>query len=260
MSQAQRPPQLLLQHHLKALKLPVFLREHAKLAAQCATDQADYATFLLRLSELELLERERKGCERRIKQARFPANKALDNFDFSVTPSLNKKQVLELARGEWIDQKENVIFLGNPGCGKSHLAMALGRVACQRGYKVRFFTAAGLINALVEARNEKNLLRLQAQLAKVQVLIVDELGYVPFSKTGAELLFEIFSQRYECESIIVTSNLPFEEWTTVLESERLTGALLDRLTHRVHILPIEEGSYRLAQSREKKRQRKEERK
>ncbi len=141
MSKAQQPPQLLLQHHLKALKLPVFLREHAKTATQCAQDKADYPTFLLRLSELELLERERKGCERRIKQATFPANKAIDNFDFAAAPSLNKKQILELARCEWIDRKENAIFLGNPGCGKTHLAIALGMAACQRGYKARFFTA-----------------------------------------------------------------------------------------------------------------------
>jgi len=256
MKRSQDKPQILLDHHLKALKLPVFLRERAKVATQCVTDKADYADFLLRLSEQELLERERKGTERRIKAARFPAPKSLDDFDFLAAPSLNKKMVLELARCEWIDKRENAIFLGNPGTGKTHLAIALGLSACQRGYKVRFFTAAGLVTALVEARNEKSLLRLQTQLTKIHLLIVDELGYVPFSKTGAELLFEIFSQRYESASTIVTSNLPFEEWTSVFESERLTGALLDRLTHRVHILPIEEESYRLAQS--KQRQRKEE--
>lgn len=154
-----------------------------------------------------------------------------------------------MARCEGIDQKENLILLGNPGTGKTHLAVALGVAACRRGYAVRFFTGAGLVNALVEARNEKALLRLQGQRAQAPLLILDELGYVPFSKTGAELLFEIISQRYERGSLIVTSNLPFEEWTSVLESERLTGALLDRLTHRVHILPIEGESYRLAQSK-----------
>jgi DNA replication protein DnaC len=256
MKRSQDKPHILLDHHLKALKLPVFLRERTKVATQCVTDKADYAEFLLRLSEQELLERERKGTERRIKAARFPAPKSLDDFDFLAAPSLNKKMVLELARCEWIDKRENAILLGNPGTGKTHLAIALGLSACQRGYKVRFFTAAGLVTALVEARNEQSLLRLQTQLTKIQLLIVDELGYVPFSKTGAELLFEIFSQRYESGSTIVTSNLPFEEWTSVFESERLTGALLDRLTHRVHIMPIEEESYRLAQS--KTRGRKEE--
>jgi len=246
-------PQVLLEHHLKALRLPVFLNEHPKVAAQCAADKADYAMFLLRLSEAELLERERKGAERRIKAARFPTAKSLDDFDFLAAASVNKKQVLELVRCEWIDQRENVILLGNPGTGKTHLAIALGLAACRRGYHVRFFTGAGLVNAMVEARNEKELLRLQSKLAKAQLLIVDELGYVPFSKTGAELVFEIISQRYERGSLIVTSNLPFEEWTGVLGSERLTGALLDRLTHRVHILPIEGDSYRLAQSKSRRK-------
>ncbi len=252
MKRSQDTPQILLDHHLKALKLPVFLRERGKIAAQCSADKADYTDFLFRLSEQELLERERKGTERRIKTARFPAPKSLDDFDFLSAPSVNKHKVVELTRCEWIDKRENVIFLGNPGTGKTHLAIALGVSACQRGYNTRFFTAAGLVNALVEARSEKSLLRLQGQLAKIPLLIVDELGYVPFSKTGAELLFEVFSQRYERGSVLITSNLPFEEWTSVLESERLTGALLDRLTHRVHILPIEEESYRLGQSKRRK--------
>ena len=250
--QQPEPPALLLAHHLKALRLPVFLREHPKTAAQCAADRADYPTFLLRLAELELLERERKGTERRIKAARFPAAKSLDDFDFAAAAKINKALVLELARGEWIERRENVILIGNPGTGKTHLAIALGLAACRRGRAVRFFTAAGLVNALVEARSEKALLRLQAQLAKVELLIVDELGYVPFSRTGAELLFELLSQRYEQGSVVVTSNLPFEEWTGVLGSERLTGALLDRLTHRAQILLIEGDSYRLAHSRRRR--------
>lgn len=245
-------PEVLLEHHLKALRLPVFLREYRKVAAQSAIDRADYAQFLLRLSEQELIEREHRGTERRIKAAQFPARKTLDDFDFEATASLNKKQVLELARCGWLDDRENLIFMGNAGTGKTHLSLALGMAACQRGYGVRFVTAAGLVNSLVEARNDKALLKLQRQLAKIPLLIVDELGYLPFSKTGSELLFEIFSQRYERGSILVTTNLPFDEWTSVLGSERLTGALLDRLTHRVHILSIEEPSYRLAQSKRRR--------
>jgi DNA replication protein DnaC len=256
MKRSQDKPQVLLEHHLKALKLPVFLNEYGKIAAQCADDRADYSQFLLRLSEAELLERERKGAERRTKAAKFPTAKSLDDFDFLAAPSVNKKEILELVRCEWIDRRESVVLLGNPGVGKTHLAIALGASACQRGYNVRFFTGAGLVNVLAEAREEKALLRLQAKLAKAHLLIIDELGYVPFSKTGAELIFEIISQRYERGSVIVTSNLPFEEWTSVFGSERLTGALLDRLTHRVHILAIEGESYRLTQSTARRKRRK----
>ena len=167
-------------------------------------------------------------------------------------PSLNKALVLELARCEFLNRKENLLFLGNSGTGKSHLALALGLVACQRGHRVRFTTAAALVSELIEARDEKHLLRFQKQLAAYELLIVDELGFVPLSKTGAELLFEIFSQRYERASVLVTSNLPFHEWTEVFGSERLTGALLDRLTHHVHLLEMNGDSYRLKQSRRKR--------
>jgi DNA replication protein DnaC len=191
--------------------------------------------------------------DRRIRAAKFPMVKGLDSFDFTAIPSLNKMLVMELARGEYILRRENIIALGNSGTGKSHVALALGLAACQRGMAVGFTTAAGLVHQLMEARDEKRLLRLQSQLAAHKLLIVDELGYVPLSPTGAELLFEVFSQRYERGSIIVTSNLPFEEWTSIFGSERLTGALLDRLTHHVHILELNGDSYRLKQSKSRRR-------
>ncbi len=237
-------PQLLLQHHLKALKLPTFLREYDKVARQCAAEGVDHPGYLLRLAEQELIDR-----ERRIREARFPTVKSLESFDFTAIASLNKPLVLELARGEYITRRENIIALGNSGTGKTHIALALGLAACQHGLSVAFTTAATLVHQLIEARDEKRLLRLQQQLAKVKLLIVDELGFVPLSKSGAELLFEIFSQRYERGSILVTSNLPFEDWTEVFGSERLTGALLDRLTHHVHILEMNGESYRLNQSK-----------
>ena len=242
-------PQVLLAHHLKALKLPTFLREHDKLARQCAAQGVDHLTYLLRLAELELLDRERRLVERRIRQARFPAVKSLDSFDFAAIPSLNKMLVLELARGEYVERRENVIALGNSGTGKSHVALGLGLAACQKGLTVGFTTAAALVHELLEARDERRLLRLQKQLAGYKLLIIDELGYVPLSTTGAELLFEVFSRRYERGSVLVTSNLPFDEWTSVLGAERLTGALLDRLTHHVHILEMNGDSYRLKASR-----------
>ena len=231
-------PQVLLAHHLKTLKLPTFLREYDKLARQCATEGADHVRYLVRLTELELIDRERRMVERRIRQARFPAVKSLDSFDFKAIASLNKMLVLELARCEYVERRENIIALGNSGTGKTHIALGLGLAACQKGLSVGFLTAAALVHELMEARDEKRLLRLQKQLAKYHLLIIDELGFVPLSKTGAELLFEVFSQRYERGSILVTSNLPFDEWTEIFGSERLTGALLDRLTHHVHILEM----------------------
>src|SRR6187455_2063291 len=246
-------PQVLLAHHLKALKLPTFLREHDKLARQCAAEGVDHPTYLLRLAELELLDRERRLVERRIRQARFPAVKSLDSFDFAAIPALNKMLVLELARGEYVGRRENVIALGPSGTGKTHVALGLGLAACQKGLSVGFTTAAALVHELLEAREERRLLRLQKQLAAYRLLIVDELGYVPLSPSGAELLFEVFSRRYERGPVIVTSNLPFDEWTSVFGSERLTGALLDRLTHHVHILTMNGDSYRLRQSAGRRR-------
>jgi DNA replication protein DnaC len=250
---SQGTPQVLLAHHLKQLRLPTVLREYDKVARECARDGVDHPRYLLRLLELELIDRERRLVERRIRQARFPATKSLDSFAFTAIPSLNKMLVLELARCEYILRRENIIALGNSGTGKSHVALGLGLAACQRGFSVVFTTAAQLVHRLMEARDEKRLLRLQRELQAARLLIIDELGYVPLSPTGAELLFEVFSQRYEHGSTIVTSNLPFEEWTSVFGSERLTGALLDRLTHHVHILTMNGESYRLTQSTARRR-------
>ena len=242
-------PQILLAHHLKALKLPTFLREHEKLARQCAAEGVDHTRYLQRLAELELIDRERRLVERRIKVARFQAVKSLDSFQFTAIPSLNKSLVLELARCAYVEGRENIIALGNSGTGKTHIAIALGLAACQKGLSVGFVTASTLVHDLLEARDERRVQKLKRSLAAYKLLIIDELGYVPLSSTGAELLFEVFSERYERGSTIVTSNLPFDEWTSVFGSERLTGALLDRLTHHVHILEMNGESYRLRQAR-----------
>ena len=240
---------LLLEHHLKCLKLPTILREYASLASSCTADRSDYPTYLLRLCERELLDRERRAAERRIKAARFPVLKTLDSFDFTVQPSINQTLVRELTSGQYIDKKENVLLVGNSGTGKTHLATALGFTACAQGRRVRFFTVSGLVTALMEAREERQLERMLRNLQRHDLLVLDELGYVPFSKAGAELLFEVVSRAYERQSLIVTTNLPFENWPEVCGSERLTGAMLDRLTHRVHILEANGESYRLRQSR-----------
>ena len=186
------------------------MREYDKVARHCAQEGLDCSRYLFRLCELEVLDREQRAVERRIKAARFPVVKSLETFEFRAIPSVNKRLVLELARSEYLDRRENVLALGNSGTGKTHLALALGLAACQKGYRVRFTTAAALVN---------------------------------------ELLFEIFSQRYEQASTLVTSNLPFNEWTEIFGSERLTGALLDRLTHHVHILELNGESYRLEHSK-----------
>ena len=164
--------------------------------------------------------------------------------------------MLELARCEWIDRRENVIALGPSGTGKTHAALGLGLAACQKGMPVAFTTAAALVNEMLEARDERRLLRLQKQLAAVKLLIIDELGFVPLSKTGAELLFELISQRYERGSTMITSNLSFDEWTSTFGTEPLTGALLDRLTHHGTILEMNGDSYRLARSRARKAEQK----
>jgi len=236
---------VLLHHHLKALRLPTVGSECEKVARQAAADNVDHLSYLLQLLELELLDREKRAAERRLKAAKFPTMKSLENFDFSARPSVNKMLVAELVRCEFIDKRENVLLVGNPGTGKSHLATALAAEACARGYKVRFYRATELVTTLIEARDERSFLRLKGQLAKLDLLVLDELGYVPASKVGAELLFDVISTAYERTSLIVTTNLPFESWTEVLGSERLTGATLDRLTHRCRIIETKGESYRL---------------
>ncbi len=253
MNKLETKSMVLLAHHLKALKLPTMGAECEKVAARAAKDNADHQAFLLQLCELELLERERKAAERRLKAARFPNHKLLDEFDFTARPSVNKPLVLDLAKGEYLDRRENVLLVGPSGTGKTHLATALGVAACGQGRKVRFFRVTELITLLQEAKEERQLLRLRQQLAKLDLLIPDELGYVPASKAGAELLFDVIATAYERYSLIVTTNLPFENWTEVLGSERLTGAALDRLTHRCQILETTGESYRLQDAKRRRK-------
>ena len=249
----KRKATVLLEHYLKQLKLPTMLREYAKLSEVCQAERADYQRFLLLLAEREVQDREVRAAERRLKAAKFPVTKTIDTFDFNAQPSINQALVRELLSGEYIDQRENILLIGNSGTGKTHLATALGFAACQQGYKVRFFSATGMVTQLLERRENRQLEWFHKQLERLDLIVLDELGYVPFSKAGAELFFEVISRAYERTSLIVTTNLPFENWIEVMGNERLTGALLDRLTHRINILEANGDSYRLKESKRRSR-------
>ena len=246
---------MLLKHHLEKLRLPTIRREWEAVAASCAKEGRDYGDFLLQLTERELIEREQRAALRRIKSAKFPVIKTLENFDFAAQPSINETLVRELINGEYLEARENVLMIGNSGTGKSHVATALGFAACAQGKRVRFWGATALVTHMLEMREKHDLKRFFTQVEKHHLIILDELGYVPFSKAGAELLFEVVSRAYERLSLIVTTNLPFEQWTEVMGSERLMGALLDRLPPRVHIIEANGESYRLKDARKRRKKR-----
>jgi DNA replication protein DnaC len=251
----KQDPHLLLHNYLKTLKLPTFTREYAAVARQCAQHNASYEAFLQQLAELEVQHRQAQAIERRIKQAGFPLVKELSDFNFAAVPKLNKKRVMDLAQCQFIEQRANLALHGAPGVGKTHLAIGLGRQACRRGYKTKFFTAASLANAYLEAREERQITRLENHIRRSDLIIVDELGYIPLDRTGAEHLFGFFSQCYETTSLMVTTNLPFADWPQIFAGdERLTGALLDRLTHHVHLVEILGDSYRLQASQKQSKQ------
>jgi DNA replication protein DnaC len=250
-----QPTALLLKANLKQLKLPAMSAEWEKLAREAAADDESYEAYLLRLTELEVAARSANALAARIRAAAFPVAKDFDTYDFSALPGLPKQKVLELARGEWLDQRYNCCLIGNAGTGKTHVATALGLAACRQGKRVRFFTAAGLVNQLEEAQQQHRLDRLLGQLDRADLLICDELGYLSFSRTGAELLFQVFADRYERRSLLITSNLAFAEWGQVFQGERMTAALLDRLTHRCHIFEMNGESYRFRESMKAKKER-----
>lgn len=240
---------LLLKSHLKTLKLPTFGCEYPAVARQCAANDASYEAFLQQLAELEVQHRQAQAIARRIKLAGFPLIKELSNFNFTAVPKLNKKRIIDLAQCQFIEQRANIIFNGPPGTGKTHLCLALGREACRHGYKTKCFTAAQLANTYIEAREERQVTKLENHIRRCDLIIVDELGYIPLDRTAAEHLFSFFSQCYETTSLIVTTNLPFADWPQIFAAdERLTGALLDRLTHHVHIIEMLGDSFRLQAS------------
>lgn len=240
--------EMLLKHNLKSLRLPTMLAQYAKLSREAADTDQTYEDYLLRLCESEVAARAANTLAMRIKAAGFPAMKELESYDFTAVAGLSKHKILELSRGQWVAEKTNACFIGNAGTGKTHLAVALGVAACRAGRRVKFATAQTLVNQLEEAQKEYRLERLLKQMNKVDLLVIDELGYIGFSRSGAELLFQVFADRYERGSILITSNLPFGEWGQIFQGERMTAALLDRFTHRCCIFQMNGESYRFRES------------
>ena len=238
---------MLLETYLKKLRLPTFLHNYARFAEDAARESLGYDRFLLALAEQEVLQRQENQRRRRIQGARFPVHKELADFDFSCISSLSKQRVLDLARGAYIDKTEPIILVGNPGLGKSHVATGLALAACRQGHRVRFYTTAGLVNELILAQDEHRLSKFMASALKHQLIVLDELGFIPFSTTGAQLIFQFCSTLYERVAMIVTTNLRFADWVQVFGDESLTAALLDRLTHKAHILEFVGESYRFRQ-------------
>jgi DNA replication protein DnaC len=237
----------LLESYLRQLKLPTFAQNYAAMASDAARSGLSCERYLLALCQAELAQRDANRVERCIAQAKLPVLKELSQFDWSCVPGVSKTRVLELAQGGYIAHAEPILMIGNPGLGKTHVATGLALAACRQGRRVRFYNVATLVNDLIAAQHELKLSRFLALLGKQELLILDEFGFIPFSREGANLLFQLCSALYERSAIIITSNLKFGEWKSVLGEEHLTAALLDRLTHRAHILEFLGESFRFRQ-------------
>jgi DNA replication protein DnaC len=239
---------LILSSYLKQLRLPTMAATCTAVAREAATSNLDYLAFLTVLCGQEVAQREQTQAARRLAQAQFPWPKTLDEFDFSLVPAVKQAVVLQLAQGSWVRERSNWLVLGPPGVGKTHLLIGVGRALCQRGFRVVFRSAAQLVTELLLADQEHRLHKLLRQWRSVDLIIVDELGYIPFSPAGAQVLFQFFADRHEVASVALSSNLDFARFTEVFHDERMTAALLDRLTHKSTMTVIEGESYRLKES------------
>jgi DNA replication protein DnaC len=238
----------LLIENLKSLKLSTMISNLASHVRQAKQDKLEYEEFLLNLTEAEVQVRKENGCKRRLREAKFPLIKPLETFDFGAAPQLDARLIKELSGCEYVDKSRNIIFLGKSGTGKTHLATGLGMEACKQGIRTRFVTGCGLANELIEARDEKTLARAVRRYAGYGLLIIDELGYVPFSKEGAQLIFQILAERHERKPVMITTNMGFGDWTQIFGDPSMTAALLDRITHKAHVISCTWESYRLKET------------
>jgi len=234
--------------HCRVLKLPTIAREVERLAEQAQRQGLAPLDLLDALFTAEIEERHQRRAVRRMREAKFPRVKTLEGFDFRRNPTLPEAHLRGLSEGGYIDRAETVLFVGDPGTGKTHLATALGVAAAAQGRQVRFITAGRLVNELTEARDVLQLSQRVNRYARPELLILDELGYLPLSKTDAELLFQVLSERTERRALVVTTNLPFSDWTQVFPDARLCRAVVDRLTHRCHIIDTGKKSIRLEEA------------
>jgi len=242
-----------LKANLKALKLSTMARNLEASFRQARESGINYEEFLLDLTTSELHSRAESRLDRRIREAKFPLLKSTETFDLSAVPELDIRLFRDLTGSGYITERRNVLFLGRSGTGKTHMATAIGLEACRNNFRTRFITCYGLVNELIEARQERTLQRLLQRYSRYDLLILDELGYIPFSKEGSELLFQVLAERHEKGSVIITTNLGFADWTQVFGDPVMTAALLDRLTHKAHIINCTWESYRLKQSLKEKR-------
>ena len=238
----------LLIENLKSLKLSAMIANLAGHLRQGKQDKLEYEEFLLNLTEAEVQVRKENGCKRRLREAKFPLIKPLETFDFGAAPQLDARLIKELSGCEYVDKSRNIIFLGKSGTGKTHLATGLGMEACKQGIRTRFVTGCGLANELIEARDEKTLSRAVRRYAGYGLLIIDELGYVPFSKEGAQLIFQILAERHERKPVMITTNMGFGDWAQIFGDPSMTAALLDRITHKAHVISCTWESYRLKET------------
>ena len=241
----------LLNDNLKSLKLSTMIRNLQSHLRQAKQDRLGYDEFLLNLTEAEVQVRKENGRKRRLREAKFPLLKPLETFNFEAAPDLDARLIKELSSCEYVKKNRNIIFMGKSGTGKTHLATGLGMEACKQGVRTRFVTGCGLANELIEARDEKLLGRTVKRYAGYGLLIVDELGYVPFSTEGAQLIFQILAERHERKPVMITTNMGFGNWTQIFGDPSMTAALLDRITHKAHVINCSWESYRLKETLKK---------